>query len=202
MEALHSCTVEASFGEFEHYFASMWDDCNCAVVWTFLALPFFGIGMKTDLFQSCGLCCVFEIFWQVECSTLSASSFRMWNSSAGISSSPLALFAVMLPKDHLMWDSRMSGSRWVITLLWLSGSLRSFLCRFSVYSCHLFLISSAAIRSISFLFFIVPIFACNVSLVSLIFSKRSLVFPILMFSSMDSSNIPFSLNVVWVGPDT
>ena len=23
---------------FEHYFASMWDDCNCAVVW-----PFFGI---------------------------------------------------------------------------------------------------------------------------------------------------------------
>jgi len=23
---------------FEHYFASMWDDCNCAVVWTFLEL--------------------------------------------------------------------------------------------------------------------------------------------------------------------
>ena len=33
---------------FEHYFASMWDECNCAVV---LALPFFTIGMKTDLFQ-------------------------------------------------------------------------------------------------------------------------------------------------------
>ena len=36
---------------FEHYFTSMWDECNCAIVW---ALSFFGIGMKTDLFQSCG----------------------------------------------------------------------------------------------------------------------------------------------------
>ena len=41
---------------FEHYLASVWDECNCAVVW---ALPFFGIGMKTDLFQSCGHCWVF-----------------------------------------------------------------------------------------------------------------------------------------------
>ena len=38
--------------DFEHYYASMWNECNCAVLWTFLALPFFGIGMKTNLFQS------------------------------------------------------------------------------------------------------------------------------------------------------
>ena len=25
---------------FEHYFASMWDECNCAVVWTFLGIAF------------------------------------------------------------------------------------------------------------------------------------------------------------------
>ena len=31
---------------FEHYFTSVWDECNCAVVWAFFALPFFGIGMK------------------------------------------------------------------------------------------------------------------------------------------------------------
>ena len=37
---------------FEHYFASVWDECNCAVAWKFFALPFFGIGMITDLFQS------------------------------------------------------------------------------------------------------------------------------------------------------
>ena len=41
---------------FEHYFTSMWDECNCVVVWYYLALPFFGIGMKTDLFHSCGHC--------------------------------------------------------------------------------------------------------------------------------------------------
>ena len=30
-----------------------------------LALPFFGLGMKTDLFQSCGHCWVFQICWQM-----------------------------------------------------------------------------------------------------------------------------------------
>ena len=54
----------------------------------------------------------------------------------------------------------------------------------SVYSCHLFLIPSASIRSIPFLSFIEPIFAWNVPSVSLIFLKRSLVFPILLFSSI------------------
>ena len=56
-----------------------------------------------------------------------------------------------------------------------------FLYSSSVCSCHLFLISSASVRSIPFLSFIVPIFVWNVSLVSLIFLKSSLVFPILLF---------------------
>ena len=64
----------------------------------FLALSFFGVEMKTDLFQSCGHCWVFQICWHIECSTFTASSFRIWNSSAGIPSLPLALFVVMLPK--------------------------------------------------------------------------------------------------------
>ena len=51
---------------------------------------------------------------------------RIWNSSTRIPSPPLALFIVMLPKAHLTWHSSMSGSRWVITSLWLSGSWRSF----------------------------------------------------------------------------
>ena len=65
-----------------------------------LTLPFFGIGMKTDLFQSCGHW-VFQICWHIECSTFTASSFRIWNISAGNPSRPLALFVVMLPKAHL-----------------------------------------------------------------------------------------------------
>ena len=61
-----------------------------------LALPFFGIGMKTDLFQSCGHCWVFQICLHIECGTFTASSFRIWNSSTGIPSPPLGLFIVML----------------------------------------------------------------------------------------------------------
>ena len=90
----------------------------------------------------------------------------------------------MLSKAQLTSHSRMSGSRWVITPLWLSGLWTSFLYSSSVYSCHLFLISSASVRSIPFLSFIEPIFAWNVPLVPLIFLKRSLVFPILLFSSI------------------
>ena len=139
--------------------------------------------MKTDLFQSCGHCWGFQICWHIECSTFTASSFRIWKSSTGIPSPPLALFVVMLPKAHLTSHSRMSGSRWVITPSWLSGSWRSFLYSSSVCSHHLFL-SSASVRSIPFLSFIKPIFAWNVPLVSLIFLKRSLVFPILLFSTI------------------
>ena len=75
-----------------------------AIVWYFehsLALPFFGSGMKTDLFQSCGHCWVFQICCHIECSTFTASSFRISNSSTGIPSPPLALFVVMLSKAHL-----------------------------------------------------------------------------------------------------
>jgi len=72
----------------------------------------------------------------------------------------------------------------VITPSWLSGSWRSFLYSSSVYCYHLFLISSASVRSIPLLSFIEPIFAWNVPLVSLIFLKRSLIFPILLLSSV------------------
>ena len=130
--------------DFEHYLASMWNKHNCLVVWTFFGTAF-GIGMKTDLFQSCGHCWVFQICWHIECSTFTASSFRIWNSSAGVPSPLPALFVVMLPKAHLTSHSRIPCSRWVITPLLLSGSWRSFLYSSSVYSCHLFLISSASV---------------------------------------------------------
>ena len=77
-----------------------------------LALPFFGIRMKTDIFQFCGHCWSFQICWQIESSTLTVSSFRIWNSSAGIPSPPLALFTVMLPKARLTSHSRISGSNY------------------------------------------------------------------------------------------
>ena len=80
-----------------------------------LALPFFGIGVKIELFQSCGHCWDFQICWHIECSTFTASSFRIWNSSTAIPSPPLALFVVMLPKAHLTSHSRISGSSLMMT---------------------------------------------------------------------------------------
>ena len=77
-----------------------------------LALPFFGIGMKTDLFQSCGHCWVFQICWYIKCSTLTASSLRILNSSTGIPSPPLSLFIAKLPKAHLTALQDVC-SRWV-----------------------------------------------------------------------------------------
>ena len=124
-----------------------------AIVWYCehsLPLPFFGIGMKTDLFQSCGCCWVFQIGWHIEWNTFTASYFRISTSSGRIPSPPLALFIVILPKVHLTSHFRLSGCRWVITPSWWSGSWRSSLYSSSVYSCHLFLISSS-FRSTLFL---------------------------------------------------
>ena len=109
---------------FKHYFTTVWDECNCVVVWTFFGIAFLWDWNENWLFQSCGHCWVFQICWHIECSTSTASSFRIWNSSTGIPSPPLALFVVMLSKAHLTSHSRMSGSRCVITPSWLSGSWR------------------------------------------------------------------------------
>ena len=140
--------------------------------------------MKTELFQSCGHCWVFQLCWHIECNTFTASSFKIWNSTTGIPSPPLTLFVVMLPKAYVTLHPRTSDFRWMITPSWLSGSWRTFLYSSSVYSYHLFSIASASIRSVSFLSFIEPIFALNIPLVSLIFLRRTLVFPILLFSSV------------------
>ena len=114
-----------------------------AIVWQFensLAMPFFGTGMKTELAQSCGHCWVFQICWHIKYSTFTTSSFRFWNSSAGVLSPALALFTVMLLKAHLTSHLRMSGSRWVITSLWLSRSLRPFLFILATFSYLLLLL--------------------------------------------------------------
>ena len=141
---------------FKHFFTSVWDECNCAVVWAFFGIAFLWDSNESWPFQSHGHCWVFQICWHIECSTFTALSFRIWNSSTGIPLPPLALFVVLLSKAHLTSHSRMSGSRWVITPSWLSGSWRSILYSSSVYSCYLFLIPSASIRSLPFLSFLSP----------------------------------------------
>ena len=93
--------LKPSLEDFEYDLASMWSELNCPVVWTLFGIALLCDWNENQLFQSCGHCWIFQICWHNECSTLTASSFRIWNSSAGILSHPLALFIVMLPKVHL-----------------------------------------------------------------------------------------------------
>ena len=109
--------LKPSLKDFEHNLTSMRSERNSTIEHS-LALPFFGIGMKTVLFHFCGHCWVFQICWYVECSNLT-ESFWIRNSSSGIPLSPLALFVIMLPKALLMSYSR-SGSIWPTTPSWLS----------------------------------------------------------------------------------
>ena len=99
---------------FENYLPSMWDECNCAVVWAFFGIAFLWDWSENWPFPVLWPLLSFQICWHIECSTFTASSFRIWNSSTGIPLPPLALFVVMLPKAHLTSHSRMSGSRSVI----------------------------------------------------------------------------------------
>ena len=95
----------------------MWNEHNC--IWTF-----FGTVLLWGCNENWPLP-VHWVCWHIECTTLTASSFSIWNSSAGIPSPLLAFFTVMLPKAHLTSCSRTAGSRWVTTPSWLSGSFSS-----------------------------------------------------------------------------
>jgi len=79
---------------------------------------------------------------------------------------------VFLPGESQGW-----GAWWAAVY----GVAQSQTWRMRLSSSSSSLISSASVRSVPFLSFIEPIFAWNVSLVSLLFLKRSLVFPILCF---------------------
>ena len=102
-----ACEMSAFVRQFEHS----------------LGLPFLVIGMKTDLFQSWGHCWVFQICWHIECSTFTAPSFRIWNSSTGIPSPPFMGFSRQeywsglpfpSPVDHIVSDlSTMTHPSWV-----------------------------------------------------------------------------------------
>ena len=69
--------LKPSLKDFEHILVSMWNEHNCMIIWILFGIAFV-IGMKTDLFQSCGHCCVFQICWNIECSTFIALFFRIF----------------------------------------------------------------------------------------------------------------------------
>ena len=71
--------LKPSLKNFEHYFAVVWDDCNCVVVWTF-----FGIAFLWDWDENGPFSVLWTFFspllsfpncWHIECSTLTAYCF-------------------------------------------------------------------------------------------------------------------------------
>ena len=138
--------------------------------------------MKTDIFQFCGHCWVFQICWHIECSTLT-SSFRIWNSLARIPSPPLALFIVMFPKAHLTSHSRMFGSMWAITPSWFAGSLELFcIVLLCILAHHLNIFCFCSIPTISILYGAYLCMKCSLDISNFledIFSlSHSIVFPL------------------------
>ena len=151
---------------FEHYFAIVWDDCNCAIGWTFFDIAFLWDWNENWLFQSCGHCWVFQICWHVECSTFMAPS--------------LGLEIAQLDFHHL---HQLCSSWCFLRPTWLcipgcmdlgeSSHHLGYLVHLDLFCIVLLcLLTTSSVRSIPFLSFIEPIFAWNVPLVSLISLKR------------------------------
>ena len=77
--------LKPSLKDFEHYFATLWKEHNCMVVWTF-----FGIALLWDWNENWP----FPVLWPLLSFPNLLTYFRIWNNSAGIRSPPLALFIV------------------------------------------------------------------------------------------------------------
>ena len=100
--------LKHGLGNFEHYFTSMWGECNCAVVWAFFSIAFLWDWNKNRPFPVLWPLLSFPNLLTYCVQHFTAASFRIWSGSTGIPSPPLALFIVMLPKAHLTSHSRMS----------------------------------------------------------------------------------------------
>ena len=72
--------LKPGWENFEHYFTRMWDDCNCAVVWAFFGIALLWNWNENWPFPVLWPLLSFQICWHIECSTFTASSFRIWNS--------------------------------------------------------------------------------------------------------------------------
>ena len=78
----------------EHDFTSVQDECKCAVVWAFFSISFLWDLNENRPFPVLWPLLSFPNCWHIECSTFTASSFRIWNSSTRILSPPLAYYVI------------------------------------------------------------------------------------------------------------
>ena len=81
--------MKTSLKNFEHYLVSMWNEHNCTIVWTFFGIVLLWGWNEKWCFPILRGLLSFQVCWHIECSTFTASSFRIWNSLAGIPLPPL-----------------------------------------------------------------------------------------------------------------
>ena len=100
---------------FEHVFTSVWDECNCVVVWAF-----FGIALLWDWNENWSFPVLWSLlsfpdllaYWVQHFNSIIFQNLKElhWHSITSTT-----FVRVMLPKVYLTSHPRMSGSRWVIT---------------------------------------------------------------------------------------
>ena len=123
LEVPGSHIAEAWLGEFWALLTSMWDECNCAVVWVFFGIAFLWNWNENWPFPVLWPMLSFPnllAYWVQRFHSIIFQDLKQlsWNSISSTS-----FFVVMLSKAHLTSHSRMSGSRSVITPSWLSRGL-------------------------------------------------------------------------------
>ena len=86
---------------FEPYFTSMWDECNWGVVWAFWGIAFLWDWNENWPFLVLWPLLSFPNLLAYWVHHFHSIIFRIWNSSIGIPSPPLAFFIVMLSYSPL-----------------------------------------------------------------------------------------------------
>ena len=93
--------LKPSLENFEHHFASVWDEYNCAIVWTFFGIAFLWDWNEYWPFPVLWPLLSFPNLLAYWVQHFNSIIFRIRNSSVRIPLLPLALFVVMmLPKAH------------------------------------------------------------------------------------------------------
>ena len=131
------------------------DECNCVVVWAFFGITFLWDWNENWLFPVLCPLLSFQICWYIECNTFTTWSFRILNTSAGVTSLPLALLHEMFPwYIQFFWRELYSFSHSsvssaslhcssLLAILWNSGTQHLFGCIFPFLPCFLLLFSAA-----------------------------------------------------------
>ena len=109
--------LKPNLKDFELYFASMWNECNCFVIWTFFSIAFLWDWNENWHFQSCGHCWVFQIWSSLYfiCSenplsfTPRVSVHNVWNKSC------LSTLSTLWSRTQArVWDNIIGGNKGIL----------------------------------------------------------------------------------------